>query len=281
VAELPRPADVVVPVLGRPSPAAAGPVPLRSRGGSAVADYRAAGGDAGSLRLRAATVAGVRHRLAGRPGEDDYAWATGDGWVVVAVADGVGTTARAGQASATAVTSAVAAAAAHLDGAGMDLEAAAATGLEAAADDLVGLSGEGATTLVVAAVGADGRWEAGRVGDSTALVLAASGLWVDVFPPGAEDGVVTTATDALPAPDWRADRGAGSLGTGEALILLTDGVADPLRDGPDTVAPGLAAALADPPSPLTLAAIADFSRQGCHDDRTIAAVWWVAAEPQR
>ena len=59
----------------------------------------------------------------------------------------------------------------------------------------------------------------------------------------------------------------------DVLLLATDGVADPWRDGPTTVAPVLAAALAQPPAPLELAHLANFSRQGCHDDRTMLVVW--------
>jgi hypothetical protein len=57
------------------------------------------------------------------------------------------------------------------------------------------------------------------------------------------------------------------------LVLVTDGVANPLRDGPSTVAPGLAEVLRTTPSPLSLAGAADFSRRGAHDDRTILAAW--------
>jgi hypothetical protein len=56
-------------------------------------------------------------------------------------------------------------------------------------------------------------------------------------------------------------------------VLATDGIADPWRDGPATVAPVLAAALAHPPPALELAQLSDFSRQGCHDDRTMLGVW--------
>jgi hypothetical protein len=39
------------------------------------------------------------------------------------------------------------------------------------------------------------------------------------------------------------------------------------------VAPALAAAFAAHPTPLELARLASFSRQGCHDDRTIVLFW--------
>jgi len=131
----------------------------------------------------------------------------------------------------------------------------------------------GATTLVVAWVDDGGEWALARVGDSTALVLDAGG-WREAFPASGEaDDPLSTATAALPAVTPPVETARGFLGAGEALILVTDGVAGPLRDGPETVAPALAAALSSPPSELTLALLADFSRQGCHDDRTVLGVW--------
>lgn len=137
--------------------------------------------------------------------------------------------------------------------------------------------GSGATTLLVAAVSAAGEWGVARVGDSSPFLLS-EGHWHDLFPGDSEDGEpVQTATAALSAdqPAPSIETAGGYLEPAEALLLLTDGLAAPLRDGPETVAPALAGALSTPPSPLTLAAAADFSRQGCHDDRTILAVWWV------
>jgi serine/threonine protein phosphatase PrpC len=282
------------PVLGRPSPAAAQPAPLRSMARSGEAHFRAEGGDSGQLALRAATVAGVRHRLAGRGGEDSYAWAHGSGWLVVAVADGVGSTERAGEAATEAVNTAVHAGAALVgsvadpegddgDGNGpypLPLSDVASAALHAAAAALSAGGGPGATTLVVAALDASGRWGAARVGDSTALVLGPSG-WADVFAAGAataDEGQVTL-TAALPADAVAEETASGSLSGGEALVLLTDGVADPLRDGPETVAPALAASLRHPPTPLELATLADFSRQGCHDDRTVLGVWRLSGAP--
>jgi hypothetical protein len=88
-----------------------------------------------------------------------------------------------------------------------------------------------------------------------------------------EAGLVCTVTDALPADSPATQWAFTSLAPGDALVLLTDGVVRPLEDGPTTVAPTLAAGLAEPPLPLELARLVDFSRQGCHDDRTLAAVW--------
>lgn len=75
----------------------------------------------------------------------------------------------------------------------------------------------------------------------------------------------------------------GELSLGVALVLVTDGVAEPLRDGPATVAPELAHVLMSAPAaeltPLELARAADFSRRGAHDDRTVLAAWLTDGEP--
>jgi serine/threonine protein phosphatase PrpC len=144
---------------------------------------------------------------------------------------------------------------------------------------------EFSTTLVIGLVSARAEGAAAvvaRVGDSTGFVLDERG-WLEVFVPPASDDLHHMITDVLPL----AGTGAGALSTvetatvelraGAALVLVTDGFANPLRDGPTTVAPALARALEGGPngdlSPLGLAAAADFSRRGCHDDRTIVVAW--------
>lgn len=222
---------------------------------------RADGGDDGPWSLRVASVCGVRHRLAGAGSDDAYGWRRVGDTMAVAVADGVGSVPGSAAAAGAAVDAALNAVAA-----GCDPVAALR-----AADGATRTTG-GATTLVVATVDADGVVTAARVGDSTAFTLADGG-WRELWSPEADPGTVGTATAALPATDARPEPAAAVMAPGWALVLVTDGVADPLRDGPTTVAPGLAARLADPPDPLALVAAVDFSRQGCHDDRTVLAVW--------
>jgi serine/threonine protein phosphatase PrpC len=206
--------------------------------------------------------------------------------VIMAVADGVGSVEGSAAASAAAVD---AVCAALLDSALASLLGATLAGALpgappeddhwtrafAAAHAAVVAAG-GATTLVVAVVGGDGRGAVARVGDSTALLLVGGG-WRELWPTGApDDGSLSTATAALPARPGLAPEievVAVNLEAGAALILVTDGIADPLRDGPTTVAPALAEALAAVPSPLALALVADFSRQGCFDDRTVVGLW--------
>jgi serine/threonine protein phosphatase PrpC len=110
------------------------------------------------------------------------------------------------------------------------------------------------------------------VGDSTAFQVEADGTWRDIF--GSPDPeAVGTETDALPFPDVVPRRASLRLAAGDVLVLASDGVADPWRDGPSTVAPYLVSGVLGRPSALELARLADFSRQGCHDDRTVVCIW--------
>jgi hypothetical protein len=254
------------PVFGRPSPAAGREPALRERGDASTAGVRAEGGSTERWTIRAASVVGIRHRLAGQASDDSFAWAADDGRLAVAVADGIGSAEGAAGAALRAVTAAVGAALQ----AGVDAAVAAAN--RAAA-------GGGATTLVVATVEAGGEVASGRVGDSSAFVVDADGGWCELFEPPSEERLGAD-TAALPSPEPRLETAGARLGGG-VLVLATDGVADPWRDGPTTVAPALAAAVSGHPSALGLAAVTDFSRQGCQDDRTLLCVWARTPEPPR
>ena len=255
------------PVWGEPSAATDAAVPLRRRASASQACYRADGGQSAEFVLLAASVAGVAHRLSGRRCEDAYAWALPrPGRLAVIVADGVSTAGRGGEGADIAVS----AACEHLlttEG-WSEMECLAA--LRAASEAVSGAGGRSAaelsTTLVVALVSASGAGAEvclARVGDSSAFVLAGA-EWEELFPGRAEEELRGSVIGVLPL----GSRGDGDaietasvmLPAGAALVLLTDGVAAPLRDGPSTVAPALADA-------------ADFSRRGCQDDRTILAVW--------
>ena len=215
----------------------------------------------------------------------------------MAVADGVSTAGRGGEGADLAVRAVTEFAGRRPSGWG-ERECAAA--MDFANDALERAGGDAAlelsTTLIVALLTSTVTGGAvaslARTGDSAAFFLSAAGAWREIFDGGATqadvgsgDGLdlLSTATDVLPWPQGRDGRRATvetaslELVEGSALVLLTDGVANPLRDGPSTVAPGLAAvlrAIADGElSALELAQAADFSRRGAHDDRTILVVW--------
>jgi serine/threonine protein phosphatase PrpC len=271
--------DPNAPVLGRPSPAAAETAALREEGGAGEAAIRADGGDADWCALRVASVAGVRHRLSGQPGQDSFAWAVLPDALVVAVADGLGgvpgSNATAGRAVLAAVEAVVKEMGKMTEVAGA-VELPVRAGLKAA--NTAAAAG-GATTLVVGLIGRTGEVCLARVGDSTAFAIGEEGSWWrEVFTPPDDDGDVTV-TAALPTDQLEPEFAAITLATADLLLLATDGIADPWRDGPSTVAPVLAASLAGRPEPLELAQLASFSRQGCHDDRTMLVVWRSSPPP--
>lgn len=239
---------------------------MPAAGDHTVAAWRAEASSTSWCTLRAASVVGVRHRLAGSTSEDAFGWAHDGPRLAIAVADGVGSVQGSAGASRRAVGAAVTAA---LDPAAVDLAAAARSGVRAAN---AAAAGGGATTLVVAVVDREGEAAVARVGDSTAFTVKPGGSWVEMFGPPDPDrtGAVTAA---LPAPDPPVETATGALWDGAVLVLATDGVADPWRDGPATVAPSLVETLLSEPSAVQLLSVADFSRHGCHDDRTLLCVW--------
>jgi serine/threonine protein phosphatase PrpC len=251
------------PVLGRRSTAAEAEPRLRVSGEAADACYRIEAASTDRLALRAASITGIRHRLAGQPGEDSFAWCVCGPRLAVAVADGLGAVPGSQAAARRAVLAGAEAAAAG---------GSVAPGLDAANE---AAAGGGATTLVVALLDADDTVEVARVGDSTAFRVAGGGeAWSELFEPaGGAEEEVGTETDALPSPAVKWETVRLRLERSDVLVLATDGVADPWRDGPNTVAPALAQVLARRPGPLELARLADFSRQGCHDDRTLVSIW--------
>lgn len=259
------------PVFGMPSPASASEPHLRARGDGSVASWRAEGASTAACTVRAASVAGVRHRLAGQGSDDSFAWAHDGDRLAVAVADGVGSVPGAAGASHRAATAAVEAAltaAADRDPTSAVLAAVEAANRAAA--------GGGASTVVVALVGpADGGRlgvALARVGDSTAVIVDGDGTGEELFRLPDPDRA-GTATAALPADDPAVETAVAELDDASVLALLTDGIGDPWRDGPTTVAPAMVSGLLDRPSPPELLRLADFSRRGCHDDRTLLCVW--------
>lgn len=263
--------------------------PLRSGADAASASYRAEGGTTGWCSLTAAAVTGVGHRLAGEPGQDSYAWAVAGGRLAVAVADGLGSVPGSAEAAAAATRSAVQAATAFAHG---PPRHAATAGIDAAEAELRGWeAGRGATTLVVCVVDQGGEAALSRIGDSTAFVLGTGegSHWRELFdPPADHEEEMPVGTGALASGEGRVSADVETvevtLRGSEVVAVVSDGVAGPWRDGPTTVAPAMVEGLMAFPSPIELADLVDFSRQGCHDDRTMVAVRpigeWSAAKPR-
>ncbi len=242
----------VGPPWGEPSTASESPVPLRAVASAGNACYRADGGHSPDFSVLAASVAGVAHRLAGRRCEDAYGWVSArPDRLGLVIADGVSTAGRGGEGADIAVS----AACRYLLGGEAiewgkkECEAA----IRAASEELVRTAGPAAaelsTTIVVALLGVtenDVEVVLARVGDSSAFVLEAT-WWRELFRDPDDEAFRGLPVEVLPL---REDSGPAAIETSSAalspataLVLLTDGVADPLREGRNTVAPALAEVL--------------------------------------
>ncbi len=136
-----------------------------------------------------------------------------------------------------------------------------------------------ATTAVGFAVGATAN-EDGLIpwtvavasGDSSALVLS-HGRWFPITAvKNAGSDLISNAVLALPRAVEVAPA-SGFLQPGAALVVVTDGIGDPMGMGTGEVGRFLAAQWSRPPDLFAFAAQAAFYRRGFADDRTAAVVW--------
>jgi serine/threonine protein phosphatase PrpC len=109
-------------------------------------------------------------------------------------------------------------------------------------------------------------------GDSSALILS-SGRWHPVTAmKNAGSDLASNAVRALPR-DVQVTPITGYLPPGDALVLVTDGIGDPMGTGTGEVGQFLAAHWSRPPDLFAFASHAAFYRRGFADDRTAVAVW--------
>jgi hypothetical protein len=89
----------------------------------------------------------------------------------------------------------------------------------------------------------------------------------------------SSATYALPGPQPAPlTTATGVLRPGGTLLLVTDGIGDPLGTGTGEVGRFVATNWSSPVSALRFAAQVDFARRSFDDDRTALAVW---LDPER
>ncbi|HEY0451300.1 protein phosphatase 2C domain-containing protein [Actinophytocola sp.] len=257
--------------LGPPSLAAGSPWRLDPI--ADVPDTVVEAGRVGSLEVRAASMRGTSHRFDGVVRQDAVAVTSLDErFVLAAVADGVGSAADAHRGAQLAVRHALGYLAWALPGAAaVDL-----VGALQAADRAVREAGpapaDRSTTLTVAVVelGSSGhRYEAARVGDSPAFVLA-DGAFLPLF--DTRVGVIVEpGTDSLPSPRGPAERAGGVLRAGQALVLASDGVGVPVQE--TEAGAYLAEAWSEPPGPVAYLHQLQFDLRTFDDDRTAVVVW--------
>lgn len=116
------------------------------------------------------------------------------------------------------------------------------------------------------------------IGDTSGWIIGQDGYWFPLQPvKNAGADIYSSAVSALPAlTQPPAPPVTAVLGPGEVLVVMTDGVGDPLGDGSGVVGEFLARAWREPPPELAFAAQISFTRRTFDDDRTAVAVWPVA-----
>lgn len=137
-----------------------------------------------------------------------------------------------------------------------------------------------ATTIIIAVIGIttdDGTHPVTvvRFGDTSGWILDEDEGWIalgDIKNEGAT--IAESGTPCLPfvpaeAPPVVETR----LGPGGVLVLMTDGVGDPLGSGRGEVGTALGRLWAQPPHPLEFASQVCFGRKSYDDDRGVLAIW--------
>lgn len=294
-------------VVGNPGRAAGQTVPLPDPehwdrrdtvlDGITIVDRRERLGD-----LRAASVRGLAHRHYGRVRQDEYGYRrTSDGrYLVLCAADGVSSGKQSHRAAVTVArrgTEHLATLLATVHAADISWPAVigniASLIVRTGRKQLRNLGVPGAeeytdrqvaqymaTTVLYAVVdlrSPDGSCPVDlvAVGDTSAWVLRQSGTWEPLQPvknEGAE--VYSPSVTALPMLPPRPPQPIRTrVHPGEALVLMSDGIGDPLGSGTGEVGRFLAEVWRTPPAALDFAAQIEFARKSFDDDRTAIAFW--------
>ena len=111
-------------------------------------------------------------------------------------------------------------------------------------------------------------------GDGSTYVLDHAGFWrVLCMGKQSADGVIISDVTALPRDVGPASVEAGTLSTGDVLVVCTDGVGDELGDGRNELGEFLREAWSSPVSATEFLRTISFVKTGATDDRTAVAVW--------
>ena len=240
------------------------------------------GGRLGPLEIRAASVRGTSHRCDGAARQDAMGVVSyQQSYLVVAVADGLGSAPDSHRGAALAVAS-------SLDYLSWTLEQQRPVDVDLvsaidAADRAIRAAGsrpeDRATTLTVAVVSVEPYqgghdFLAARIGDSPALVLS-EGEFQHLFDRRSSD-MYETATACLPNRDGAVQMVDGRLQPGQALALVSDGVGVPLTV--PEIGGYVAESWAEPPGPVEFLHTLQFRARSFDDDRSAVVVWAPAPE---
>jgi hypothetical protein len=266
----------------------------------------------GALDVRAASVRGLAGRYDGKARQDEYCLgAAGSGleWLVVGVADGVGSGPYSHDAAVLAArygcrnlveqleqtgslpetvdwSSLIEHVSAAIYAAGRRrIQSASANDDDGSDDDdqeeehqrISDAMASTACYAIIATEPGDDDSFAAHVfsfGDSSVWVREATG-WRCIIGGKNQDAALTSGeVVALPSSVARLPLPVSlSVHAGVPLLIVTDGVGDALGAGDDPVARFLAEVWREPPDPLTFAAQVGFARRSFTDDRTCVAVW--------
>ncbi|MBO1419082.1 protein phosphatase 2C domain-containing protein [Streptomyces sp. FH025] len=265
-------------------------------------DTECDGWSTSDLTMRFASVRGAKHRYYQRPRQDAARAALHQptGIVAFAVADGI-SNATSSELGAIEACRAALARTLHLlserpgpldfqdvaHHAARRLWQVARWRLNGAEPDRAEVSRLYATTLVTGVVRPDPAGpvvELCRIGDSGAWLLdRANGRYHPLFRSGTSSDalLVSNEVTSLPTVPDPVERTGTRLTPQLTLLIGTDGFGDPLGDGDGRVGALFADTLAEPPTPLWLAHVLDFSRETFDDDRTLLAIWPHAARRNR
>lgn len=260
--------------------------------GSSVADTVVDGWSTDSYCVRAASVRGDTHRFSGLPRQDDLLITChpASGSLIVAVADGLSSAPvshHGANAACRYATGAILDSLNHgVTIVWQDVFKNAAWALVELARRRIGGDADArvaeelfATTLTIAVLTPSSdhrtRLSVAGVGDSAVWLLRENNLeWLaggkDL---SRGDEPFSSATAALPRLPVTINPAEFDIGSGDALLVISDGIGDPLGDGTGLVGDLMRSELRTPPAALQVARIADFSRATFTDDRTLAVVW--------
>ncbi|MGW5054915.1 protein phosphatase 2C domain-containing protein [Actinokineospora sp. NPDC004072] len=277
-------------VFGEPGRAFAAVVPAPDpehwhRPDTVVDGYAVHRGDR-TAHVRAASVRGLSHRCYGKVRQDEYLCrTTPDGrHLLVAVADGVSAGPLSHRAARWAVrlgTDYLCEILSTLDDIpwGKLVEVIAAEIAEFGGR-VLGAPGlparevaeQMAATVSFAVLDLEtGALDGASVGDTSIWLLREG--WRPLQPVKNDGAVIhTSAVRALPLPGEPVVV-SGQVEPGDVLVVLSDGVGDPLGDGTGEVGAALAELWRTPPPELEFAAQVGFARKTYDDDRTAVAVW--------
>jgi serine/threonine protein phosphatase PrpC len=243
------------------------------------------GAQVNNLHVSAASIIGASHLARGGVRQDAYNFvATEDGYLVVAIADGLGSRSLSQLGAALfceGVTQAALGPPAHTPRTADELLIRGAEYAAAAAQDFYRVrQADIAFVAAVAVLGPkapDGAQTAkiARVGDVSAFAADPGSPLTELF--ASDDGPINLLSESLPAV--AAPQPQTVHARTQMLALVTDGLANDLRNSPG-IRSWLSQQWAKPIGPFAFGDSLRYQRQGSHDDRTAVVVWQAARDPE-